>query len=66
VAEKSQGSRLFEIVGVTLLLSFFKHFLNATTGVSDFSPMVGFKYLHLFQSSACWASQKVAMPGTCL
>ena len=52
--------------GVTLPLSFFHPFSNSTTGVPNFSPMVGYKYLHLSQSAACWASQRTAMLGSCL
>jgi hypothetical protein len=52
VSERSQAFGLLEtaslpIYGVILLLSFFQPFLNSTTGVPDFSLMVGCKYLHL-------------------
>jgi hypothetical protein len=51
VFERSQGSGLVEIAGLPIGLpsssassSFFP---NSTTGVPNFSPVVGFKYLHL-------------------
>ena len=40
---------------VMLLLSFFRLFPNSTTGVSSFCSLVGYKYLHLTLSAACWA-----------
>lgn len=52
--------------GVTLLLSFFQPFPNSTTGVTNFSPLVGYNYLVLYQSAACWASRRTAMLGSCL
>jgi hypothetical protein len=46
----------------TLLLSFFQLFLNSTTGVSSFCPLVGCKYLHLHSlSSAGWVFQRAVM-----
>jgi hypothetical protein len=44
--------------GVALLLGIFHLSPNSVIGVSDFSPMVGCKYLHLSQSAAGWASQR--------
>jgi hypothetical protein len=50
--ERSQRSRLIEIL---LLLQgcpsprLLSSFPNSTTGVSCFCPLVGCKYLHLFQ-----------------
>ena len=38
------------------LLSFFQPFPNSTSGLPNFSPLIGCKYLHLSQSAACWAS----------
>jgi hypothetical protein len=35
-------------------------------GVSDFSPLVGYKYMYLSQSAAGWASQRTAMLNFCL
>ena len=64
VSERSQESRSF--YGVTLLLSSFQLFPSSTAGVSSFCPLVGCKYLHLTLSTACWASQRAAMLGSCL
>ena len=50
----------------TLLHSFFQAFLNLTTGVTRFCPLVGCKYLHLTFSVACWAFQRAVMLGSCL
>jgi hypothetical protein len=52
--------------GVALLLSFFQHFPNSTTGVPSFCPKFGCQYLHLSQSAACCSSQSTAMLGFCL
>jgi hypothetical protein len=38
--------------GISLLHCFFQPFLNSTTGVPNFSPLVGWKYLHLSQSAS--------------
>jgi hypothetical protein len=37
-----------------LLFSFLHPFPNSITGVSSFWPLVGYKYLHLTLSAACW------------
>ena len=47
--------------GVALLFSVFTPSANSTIGVLDFSPMVGYKYLHLSQSVAGKASQRTVM-----
>ena len=47
----------------TLLLSFFQLFPNSNTGVSSFCPLVGYKYLHLTLSAACWIFQRAVMIG---
>jgi hypothetical protein len=71
------GSSVSEISGVQVswdcwssyevaLLSFFQPFPNSTTGVPDFSSMVGSKYRLLSQSAACWISQRTTMLGSCL
>ena len=46
-----------------LLLSFFQLFPKSTTGVSSFSPLVGYKYLHLILSAACWVFRRAVMIG---
>jgi hypothetical protein len=43
----------------SLLLSFFQSFPNSTIGVSSFCPLIGYKYLHLTLSAACWVFQRV-------
>jgi hypothetical protein len=48
---------------VALLLSLFQLFPNSTTGVSSVCPLVGFKYLYLTLSSACWVFQRAVMIG---
>jgi hypothetical protein len=52
--------------GVALLLSFFQTFPNPTTGIPDFSPLAGCKYLCLSHSAACWAALRAVMLGFCL
>jgi hypothetical protein len=44
-----------------LLVSFFQLFPNSTTGFSNLYPLVGYKYLHLTLSAACWVFQKAVM-----
>ena len=44
----------------------YSHSTNSSTGIPNFSTMVGCKYLHLSQSAAGRASQKTAMLGSWL
>lgn len=39
---------------------------GSNTGIPDFCPLVGFKYLLLLSSNACWASQRAVSLGSCL
>jgi hypothetical protein len=48
---------------VALLLSFFQSFPNSTTGVSCFCPLVGYNYLPLTLSVACWVFWSAVMLG---
>jgi len=50
---------------ITPLLSFFQLSPNSTTGVTNFCPFVGWKYLHLTLSGACWAFQRAVMICAC-
>jgi hypothetical protein len=47
-------------------LQLLQSFPNSATGVPNFSPMVGYKYLLLFQSTASRASLRTAMPSSLL
>ena len=46
-----------------ILLSFFQPLFNSTTGFSSFCPFVGYKYLPLTLSVACWVFQSTVMLG---
>ena len=52
--------------GVSILYGYFNLCPNSFIGVPDISPMIDFKYLHLFQSAAGRDSQRTAMLGSCL
>ena len=39
---------------------------NPTTGVSSFCPLIGFNYLHLILSAACWVFQRAVLIGLIL
>jgi hypothetical protein len=46
---------------IALLLSFFQSFPNSTTGVRFFCPLVGYNYLPLTLSAACWGFRRAIM-----
>jgi hypothetical protein len=48
---------------LALLLSFFHSFPNTTRVVHSFCSLVGWKYLHLTFSAACWAFQRSVIIG---
>jgi hypothetical protein len=48
---------------IALLLIFFQHFPNSTTGVTSFCPLVGCKHLHLTLTAACWVFQRTVTIG---
>jgi hypothetical protein len=48
---------------IALLLSFFQSFPNSNTAISCFWPLVGYKYLLLTLSAACWVFRSVVMLG---
>ena len=58
-----RGSRFVDTVGLprgpAIPFSSLKPSPNSSTGVPDFSPMVGYKYLHLSQSAAGRASHSL-------
>ena len=70
VSGSFQGSGLVEIAGFPMMLPFpsASSILspNSTIGVLDISPMIMFKDLLLSQSATDRASQRRAMPGSCL
>ena len=49
---------------VALFLSIFHLFPKSSAGLSSFCPLVGYKYLHLTLSAACWVFQRADMIGS--
>ena len=52
---------LLVFYGIVLPFSFFNPSPKSTIEVPNFSAMVGYKYLLLSYSAACWTSQETAM-----
>jgi hypothetical protein len=66
VIERSQGSRLIEVDGPSTgtpssLAS--SSFPLIQPGVSRFCPLVGYKYMHLTLTAACWVFWSIVMIG---
>jgi hypothetical protein len=64
VSERSWRFRLIKTAGPpTTFLSLFQLFHNSVTIISSFCLLVGYKYLHLTLSGACWVIWRVVMIG---